>query len=40
VPAFVGADMKEYGPFRKGQLIELPAETAEILLARKLAVRQ
>jgi DNA replication factor GINS len=40
VPAFVGADMKEYGPFKKGQLVELPAETAEVLLARKLAVKQ
>jgi len=40
VPAFVGADMKEYGPFEKGQLVELPAEIAEILLARKIAVKQ
>lgn len=40
VPAFVGANMKEYGPFKKGQLVRLPAKTAELLIARKLAVEQ
>ncbi len=40
VPAFVGTDMKEYGPFKKGQLVKLPAKTAELLIARKLAVEQ
>ncbi len=37
VPAFVGTDLKEYGPFDKGSVIELPAEVAEILLERNLA---
>ena len=37
VPSFVGADMKEYGPFKKGQVIELPLEIAKLLSERKLA---
>ncbi len=37
VPAFVSADMKEYGPFSEGQEVELPKKTAELLVSRKLA---
>ena len=37
VPAFVGTDMKEYGPFRKGSSIDLPVKIAKLLSARKLA---
>ncbi|MDD5163910.1 MAG: hypothetical protein PHD95_06945 [Candidatus ainarchaeum sp.] len=37
VPSFVGADMKEYGPFEKGSVIEVPEKIASLLLARKLA---
>ncbi|MCX6798971.1 MAG: hypothetical protein NTW59_02635 [Candidatus Diapherotrites archaeon] len=37
VPAFIGADMKEYGPFPKGQEAELPEKIASLLVARKLA---
>ena len=33
VPAFTGADMMEYGPFRVGDLAKLPKENAEALLA-------
>jgi DNA replication initiation complex subunit (GINS family) len=37
VPSFVGADMKEYGPFEKGSAVEVPEKIALLLLARKLA---
>jgi len=40
VPAFVGTDLKEYGPFKKGQIVKLPSKTAELLIARKLALQQ
>lgn len=40
VPAFVGTNMKEFGPFKKDQIVELPADTAEILISRKLAVKK
>ncbi|MFH1234190.1 MAG: hypothetical protein V1493_01095 [Candidatus Diapherotrites archaeon] len=39
IPSFIGADMKEYGPFSKGQCVELPGKTAELLVERKLAVK-
>ena len=38
VPAFVGPDMKEYGPFSGGQSVELPWKTAELLIQKKLAL--
>ncbi len=37
IPSFVGVDMKEYGPFNKGQKVELPYDIAKLLDARKLA---
>ncbi len=37
VPAFVGADMKEYGPFSAGMEVELPKKTADLLVSTKLA---
>jgi len=37
VPAFVSADMKEYGPFSEGGETELPKKTADLLVSRKLA---
>jgi len=37
IPGFIGADMKEYGPFSKGQSVELPRKTAELLVQKKLA---
>lgn len=31
LPEFMGPDMKRYGPYNKGEKIELPAEVAEML---------
>ena len=39
VPAFMGADMKEYGPFEKGKAVALPEKIALLLVSRKLAER-
>lgn len=40
VPAFVGPDMKEYGPFSVDQTVLVPFKVAELLVARKLAEDQ
>ncbi len=37
VPAFVGADMKEYGPFQKENIVSLPPKIASLLTGRKFA---
>lgn len=37
VPAFVGADMEAYGPFKKGETVVLKPEIARILVERGLA---
>lgn len=37
VPEFVGADLKTYGPFEKGDIAKLPEENAKILVERGLA---
>ncbi len=37
IPEFVGTDMKEYGPFRKGGTAKLPAKIARLLSSQKLA---
>lgn len=37
VPEFVGADMKTYGPFAKGDIAKLPEENVKVLLERALA---
>ena len=37
VPTFVGTDMKEYGPFSKGDKVELPDKVAKLFISRKLA---
>lgn len=39
VPAFIGADMKEYGPFKSEQKVELPFSIAKLFLERKLGER-
>lgn len=39
VPAFIGTDMKEYGPFSASQKVELPFSIAKLFLERKLAER-
>lgn len=36
IPSFVGSDMKEYGPFSKGQKVSLPDKVALLLKSRKL----
>ena len=38
IPAIVGSDMKTYGPFKKEDVMYLPAENAEILIKRKIAI--
>lgn len=40
IPAFVGPDMKEYGPFSAEEEVSVPTKIAELLLARKLAEEQ
>ena len=37
IPAFIGTDRKEYGPYSEGEEVELPKELADILVLRKLA---
>ena len=37
VPTFVGTDMKEYGPFKEGQKVELPAKVSKLFITRKIA---
>lgn len=37
IPEFVGTDMKEYGPFKKGSVVMLPGKIAKLLSSRKLA---
>jgi len=36
VPAFVGADMKTYGPFKKGDVAKLPEENIKILREKNI----
>lgn len=37
IPKFVGTDCKTYGPYSGGEIVELPPEIADILLARNFA---
>jgi DNA replication factor GINS len=37
VPEFLGADLKTYGPFEKGDIAKLPEENAKILIEKGLA---
>lgn len=37
VPSFVSSDMKEYGPFQKDDVVELPFRVASLLTKRNLA---
>jgi DNA replication factor GINS len=39
LPAFVGTDMKEYGPFRKGDMASLPEDVANLLVEKSAARR-
>ena len=36
IPSFVGPDMKEYGPYGKEQVVELPFKIAKLLESRNL----
>ncbi|MFH0954666.1 MAG: hypothetical protein V1777_01010 [Candidatus Micrarchaeota archaeon] len=36
VPAFIGTDMNEYGPFSQNQQVELPFKVAKLFFDRKL----
>jgi len=38
VPTFVGADMKTYGPYKAEDVVLLPAENAEALIKRGVAI--
>jgi DNA replication initiation complex subunit (GINS family) len=37
VPAFVGSDLRTYGPFKKGDIAKLPEENVKLLLEQKVA---
>jgi len=37
MPAIVGADMKVYGPFAKGDVVELPRVNAEVIVKQEIA---
>jgi hypothetical protein len=37
MPAIVGADMKIYGPFAKGDVVELPKVNAEVIVKQEIA---
>ncbi len=39
VPEFMGTDMKSHGPFKKGDMVTLPEETAEFLISKGLGQR-
>ena len=37
VPAFMGADMREYGPFKMDERVDVSKKIGELLVSRKLA---
>jgi DNA replication factor GINS len=37
VPKFIGVDMKEYGPFKKGDVARVPKENSDLLVSKSLA---
>lgn len=37
LPSFVGVNMKNYGPFKKGDMVTLPEENARLLVEKGLA---
>lgn len=37
VPEFIGSDLKNYGPFKKGEIAKLPEENMKIFLEKGLA---
>jgi len=40
VPSFIGTDMKEYGPYKKNEVIEIPSKIAKLFVLRKLGVKE
>jgi DNA replication initiation complex subunit (GINS family) len=36
IPSFVGTDLREYGPYKAGQVVELPSKIAQLFISRKL----
>ncbi|MEI8364408.1 MAG: hypothetical protein WCF78_03045 [archaeon] len=36
IPAFIGGDMKEYGPFDTGQVVEIPEDIFKILETKEI----
>ena len=37
MPAIIGSDSKEYGPFKEDDVVELPQDSANLLIDRKVA---
>ena len=35
-PQFVGLNLKNYGPFKKGDIVVLPKENAKLLIEKKV----
>ncbi|MFH0970194.1 MAG: hypothetical protein V1776_01910 [Candidatus Diapherotrites archaeon] len=36
IPSFVGTDLKEYGPYKTGEVVSLPSKIAQLFISRKL----
>lgn len=36
IPSFVGTDLKEYGPYKPGEIVSLPEKIAQLFISRKL----
>ncbi|MEK6970627.1 MAG: hypothetical protein AABW68_02940 [archaeon] len=36
IPSFVGTDLREYGPYKAGQVVDLPSKIAQLFISRKL----
>lgn len=36
VPSFIGTDLKEYGPYKEGESVELPYKIGQLFISRKL----
>jgi DNA replication factor GINS len=36
IPSFVGTDLKEYGPYKVGEVVSLPEKIAQLFVSRKL----
>jgi DNA replication factor GINS len=34
VPKFVGVNMKEYGPFKKGEVVRIPKDNSQLLISK------